>query len=100
MAPWARRGFRWYLAVIVVGLLVAWAESSSIRQLFHDLRVQASTAVVQGQTSRTETRTNLLSLATLTTAAPFYVLVLIWQYRAASTARLLSSPPPTRPASG
>lgn len=92
MAPWARRGFRWYVVVIAVGLLVAWAQSSSVRQLFHDLRVQASSGVVQDQISRTETGTNLLSLVTLTVAAPFYVLVLIWQYRAASTARLLSLP--------
>lgn len=90
VAPWAKRAFRWYVAVIAVGLLVAWAESSTFRQLFHDLRVHASTGVVQDQISRTATHTNLLSLATLTVAAPFYVLLLIWQYRAASTARLLS----------
>jgi Domain of unknown function (DUF4328) len=92
MAPWARRAFRWYVAVIAVGLLVAWAQSSTFRQLFHDLRVQASSGVVQDQFSRTAGDTNLLSLVTLTMTAPFYVLVLIWQYRAASTARLLSLP--------
>jgi len=92
MAPWATRAFRWYVVVIAVGLLVAWAESSSFRQLFHDLRVQASTGVVQDQISRTATDANLLSLATLTVATPFYVLVLVWQYRAASTARHLSLP--------
>jgi hypothetical protein len=92
MAPWARRGFRWYVAAIAVGLLVAWAQSSTFRQLFHDLRVQASSGVVQNQFSHTATDTNLLSLVTLAMAAPFYVLVLIWQFRAASTARLLSLP--------
>lgn len=92
MAPWATRAFRWYVAVIAVGLLVAWAESSAFRQLFHDFRVQASNGVVQDQFSRTATDINLLSLVTLAMTAPFYVLVLIWQYRAASTARLLSLP--------
>jgi hypothetical protein len=91
-APWAARGFRWYVVVIAVGLLVAWAESSTFRQLFRDLRVQASSGVIQDQFSRTATDTNLWSLVTVTLAAPFYVLVLIWQYRAASTARLLSLP--------
>ncbi|HEY5097961.1 MAG TPA: DUF2510 domain-containing protein, partial [Acidimicrobiales bacterium] len=73
MAPWARRAFRWYVAVIAVGLLVAWAQSSTFRQLFHDLRVQASSGVVQDQFSRTAGDTNLLSLVTLTMTAPFYV---------------------------
>jgi hypothetical protein len=92
MAPWAKRAFVWYVVVIGAGLLVAWAQSSSFRQLFHDLRVEASTGVVQPQLNRSVTHTNLLGLATLAVTAPFYVLLLTWQYRAARTARLLHLP--------
>jgi hypothetical protein len=93
MTPWATRAFRWYVAVIAIGLLVAWAESSTFRQLLHDLRVQAPSGVVQDQFSRTATFTNLLSLVTLTMMAPFYILVLIWQHRGS-----LDGPPALVPA--
>lgn len=92
MAPWAERAFIWYPLVIVVGLLSAWAESSSFRQIFHALRIQASTGVAQPQVTDGVRTTNLGSLVTLVVAAPFYVLVLTWQYRAARTARLLHLP--------
>jgi len=86
------RAFRWYVAVAAVGLLTAWAESSALHQLFHELSAQASSGVVGDQFSRSVSRVDLLSLVTLTVAAPFYVPVLVWQYRAASTARLLGLP--------
>jgi hypothetical protein len=92
MAPWAQRAFVWYLVVMATGILVAWAESSSFRQIFHDLRVQASTGVVQPQLQRTANRADLFSLATVAVSAPFYVALLMWQYRAARTARLLWLP--------
>ncbi len=92
MAPWAERAFAWYLVVIAVGLLTAWAESSSFRQIFHALRVQASTGVTQPRVIDGVEKSNLLSVATLLVVTPFYVLLLIWQYRAARTARLLGLP--------
>jgi hypothetical protein len=92
MAPWAARAFVWYPVVIVTGLLLAWAESSSFRQIFHEIRVEASTGVAQPRLSGSVRNTNLLSGVLLVVTAPFYVLVLTWQYRAAKTARLLSLP--------
>ncbi len=100
MAPWAERGFAWYVVVIGVGLLLAWAESSSLRQIFHDIRVQTSTGVTQPQLSHSTTTTNLASVGVLVVTAPFYVLVLIWQYRAAKTARLLNLPAAHSPGLG
>lgn len=92
MAPWAERAFVWYPVVIVAGLLLAWAESSSFRQIFHALRIQASTGVAQPQVANGVRTTNLASVLTLVVSAPFYVLLLTWQYRAARTARLLYLP--------
>ncbi len=92
MAPWAKRAFVWYLLVIATEILLAWAERSSFRQIFHDIRTQASTGVVQPQIQQTTTRLDLLSPVSLAVSAPFYVLLLIWQYRAARTARLLWLP--------
>ncbi len=92
MAPWAKRAVVWYLVVIASGILLAWAESSSFRQIVHDLRVQASSGVVQPQIQRTATRLDLLSPVSLAVSAVFYVPLLIWQYRAARTARLLWLP--------
>ena len=92
VAPWAERAFVWYLVVVATGILVAWAESSSVRQIFHDLRVQTSTGVVQPQLQQTAARDDLLSLVTLAVSAPFYVALLMWQYRAARMARQLWLP--------
>ena len=44
--------------------------------------------------------TNLLGVATLVVTAPFYVLVLMWQYRAAKTARFLGLPAARSPGLG
>jgi hypothetical protein len=100
MAPWARRGFAWYVVVIASGLVLAWAESSSFRQIFHQLRVQTSTGVTQPQLSSSVRNSDLLSVVTLLVTAPFYALVLIWQYRAAKTARLLNLPAAHSPGLG
>ncbi len=99
MAPWAKRGFAWYVVVVAAGLLLAWAESSSFRQIFHQLRVQTSTGVTQPRLN-SSVRNNLLGLVTLVLTAPFYVLVLIWQYRAATTARLCNLPAARSPGLG
>ncbi len=100
MTPWAQGGFAWYVVVVATGLLLAWAESSSFRQILHEFRVQASTGVTQPQLSTSLRNTNLLSVVTVVVAAPFYVLVLIWQYRAAKTARLLNLPAAHSPGLG
>jgi hypothetical protein len=100
MAPWARRAFAWYVVVIATGLLLAWAERSSMRQIFHELRVQSSTGVAQPGLNRSVGRTDLLSVANLVVIAPFYVLLLMWQYRAAKTARLLDLPAAHSPGLG
>ncbi len=92
MAPWGERAFAWYVVVVAVGLLVAWSESSHFRQVFHQLRVQASTGVAPAGLHSSVLRTDLLGLVNLAVAAPFYVGVLLWQHRAATTARRLGLP--------
>jgi hypothetical protein len=100
MAPWARRAFAWYVIVIASGLLLAWAERSSMRQIFHELRVQESTGVAQPGVSGSVGRTDLLSVVNLVVITPFYIVVLVWQYRAAKTARLLALPAAHSPGLG
>ncbi len=92
MTPWAERAFAWYAVVVAVGLLVAWSESSHFRQVFHELRVQASTGVAPTGLHSSVLRTDLLGLVNLAVAAPFYVGVLMWQHRAATMARRLGLP--------
>jgi hypothetical protein len=98
-AVWARRAFTGYPVVIVVGMLAAWAGSSSLRHTLHQLRVQMDS----GATATTHVQTaspNPLGLVNLALFAGFYIFVLIWQYQAASTARLLGLPAVRTPGLG
>jgi hypothetical protein len=79
-APWARIAFVSYPVIVVVWLLIAWAESSILREVFHSLRVQLQTGVIQPVN---ETRTNELNLLGL-----------------AKTAQLLSLPAKRTPGLG
>ena len=97
--PWARRVLVAYLAVIVGAILVAWADSSRVREQFHALRVQMQTGVVQNGVGQT-TDLNLYSLLLLALEAAVYVLFLIWQYQAAKTAQLLLLPARRSPGLG
>lgn len=90
-APWARRGLLCYPAVIAVGALVAWGTSSPFHQLVHDIRVQSTTGVAQ-TTPGLSLDANLFSLANLVLSALFYVPFLLWQFQAATAARLLFLP--------
>ena len=96
--PWARRALAGYLAVILVGLLAAWAERSAIRQLVHNIDVERQTGVVQDQALPSDL--NLLTLLNLVLIAPFYILFLRWQFEAAKTAQFLSVPARRSPGLG
>jgi hypothetical protein len=85
--PWARRAFCLYLAVVVLMLIGAWAQRSQLRDLFHMFRVEIDTGVRQ-PTNRTAGFSGFTSLALLV-EIPFYVLTLVWQYRAARAARCM-----------
>jgi hypothetical protein len=99
-APWAKRALAGYLLVIVVTALLAWAESSTLREVFHNLRIQVDTGVVQSQTNNNSATLNLFSLLNLMVEVPVYVLFLTWQYKAAVTARLLRIPARRSPGLG
>ena len=98
-APWARRVVYLYVVVVGIGLLQAWASSANFRLFFHNVRLQEQFGgpVPQYHQSPTSSRLSLLSLAV---AAVYYVLFLIWQYRAAQTARTLSLPARRSPTLG
>ncbi len=99
--PWAKRALVAYLAVIVVELLVAWAERSLLRELIHNIRVQQQTGVVQNQALPVvPADLNLLSLLNLVFVVPFYVFLLRWQFQAAATARFLFLPARRSPGLG
>jgi hypothetical protein len=98
-APWARRSIYLYVVVIGIGLLQAWAASANLHLFFHNIRIQEQIGgpVPQYHQSPDSSRLSLLSLAV---AVVYYVLVLIWQYRAAETARMLSLPARRSPTLG
>ncbi len=100
IAPWARIAFVSYPVILVVSLLIAWAESSILREVFHSLRVQLRTGVIKPVDETRTTELNLLSLVDLAVSAPFLVLVPVWQYHAAKTAQLLSLPARRSPGLG
>ncbi len=101
VAPWARRAFFYYPVVVVAGLVVAWAEGSILRQTLHMLRVDMQPGVTRIQTDTSRLNLlNLLSLVDLVVSAPFFVLVLVWQYHAARTAQLLGLPASRSPGLG
>jgi Domain of unknown function (DUF4328)/Protein of unknown function (DUF2510) len=98
-APWARRVVYLYVVVIGIGMLQAWASSANFRLFFHNVRIQEQIGgpVPQYHQSPTSSRLSLLSLAV---AAVYYVLFLIWQYRAAQTARTMALPARRSPTLG
>jgi hypothetical protein len=98
-APWAKRALAGYLLLIVVTALGAWAESSTLREILHNIRVQIDTGVVQSQTNQSA-NLNLFSVLDLAVEAPVYLLFLTWQYKAAVTARLLQIPARRSPGLG
>ncbi len=84
--PWARLALVTYLAALAVGLLVAWAESSHVRELFHEIHVQLQTGVAQNSLAQ-QSDVNGYTFVNLVVLAPFYILFLRWQFQAAKTAR-------------
>jgi hypothetical protein len=98
-APWARRVTYLYVVVIGIGMLQAWAASANFRLFFHNIRIQEQTGgpVPQYHQSPASSRLSLLSLAV---AVVYYVVLLMWQYRAAKTARMLSLPARRSPTLG
>ncbi len=98
-APWAKRALLWYLVYVIGGLLIIWAEASTFRDIFHNLRVQMDTGVVQAQNANVGA-IDLLNLLLVSVEAPFYILLLIWQFHAAKTAQLLYLPAAHSPGLG
>jgi hypothetical protein len=90
-APWATPALFGYVVIAALSLLGAWAEGSSFRSLFDNLRTQAQTGVAHLQ-STPSLRIDELGLLTLAIEVPVFVLLLTWQYRAAKTARSLFLP--------
>jgi hypothetical protein len=88
-APWARRAFFGYLLILAFAGLFAWAVSAPLHQIIHSLQVQARTGIQQPLQTTQTTQLNLLSGLSLLVEVPFYVLILMWQYKAAKTAQLL-----------
>ena len=91
-AVWAR----WVLPLYVLGaglaVLSAWWSSARSREIFHQIRVQIDTGVVQHINTAQPARVALLNLLILALNVVFYVFFLRWQFRAAKTARLLLLP--------
>jgi hypothetical protein len=98
-APWAKWALAGYLLLVVVTALAAWAESSTFREVFHNIRVQIDTGVVQSQTNQSATL-NLVGVLNLAVEVPVYLLFLMWQYKAAVTAQLLRIPARRSPGLG
>ena len=98
-APWARRVIYLYVVVIGIGLLQAWAASAGIHLLFHNIRIQEQTGVTAPPYHQSPD-SGRLSLLSLAAAVAYYVFFLIWQYRAAETARMLSLPARRSPTLG
>lgn len=89
--PWARWAVLAYVVALALGMLSSWAESSSLREMIHTIRVQMQTGIVQNPQTQSA-RFNLYSLLELMLLAPFYILFLRWQFQAAKTARGLFLP--------
>ena len=90
-APWARRVVVCYVVFTVLGFLGAWKQSPQIHQAFHDLRVQLDNGGRQYQ-YHAHSSLNAFTVIGFPFEAAFYVVVLMWQFQAAKTARLLNLP--------
>jgi hypothetical protein len=99
--PWAKRALLAYLAVIVINAAIVWATEAALQSFNHQVRYQFDNL---------GTHTNLTlnlpawyrivtGLGELVTIAGL-VLFLVWQSRAAQTARLLGYPATRSPALG
>jgi hypothetical protein len=96
-APYGQLAFIGWVLVIAAGLLIAWATSSEYRAFFHAVRVQIDT-----HSPTTTNRVHVPQIGYLVTLVqvPAYVGMLIWQFRAAKTARNLGWPAKHSPALG
>jgi hypothetical protein len=98
---WALRAIPVYVVCQVAAQALQWGNRTNLRDSFHRLRVQIDTGVVQqhanlnGSPGR-QAASDLLVLA----AGAAAILFLVWQYRAAGTARQLSLPAAHSPAMG
>jgi hypothetical protein len=91
-AVWAKRVLPLYVLRVGIAILVAWSTSANIRQIYDQIRTQVRTGVYQQIKPIHSGRTQLLDIVVLAADVAFYVFFLIWQFRAAKTARLLSLP--------
>jgi hypothetical protein len=98
-APWARRVVYLYVVIIGVGMLQAWAASANLHLFIHDIRIHEQTGGPAPQFHQSP-GSGVLSLLSIAAAVVYYVLFLMWQYRAAETARMLSLPTRRSPVLG
>ena len=89
--PWARWAVLAYVVALGLNMLSSWAESPSLREMIHTIRLQMQTGIVQNPQVQSA-RFNLYGLLELALLAPFYILFLRWQFQAAKTARGLFLP--------
>jgi hypothetical protein len=101
MAPWAVRAMFVYPLVRIISTIRAWATRADTRRSYHDLRVLFDTGHAPVRT-RTPASPGTASLLLLIVALSIgtYVVFLIWQHRAATTARFLGLPAAHSPALG
>jgi hypothetical protein len=101
MVPWAKRTLLAYLVVKAASLSLAWASRTTIRRSFDDLRTLFDTGRVPAH--RVATAAPGLTATRYLVAAVgigVVVLFLIWQHRAATTARSTGLPATHSPAMG
>ncbi len=98
-APWARRAFAGFVVVFALHLAANWSEATWFRQLSHTIRVDFDTGRTHRGPTLSGTTHTLIWLSLLLEVAVF-VSVLLWQFRAARTARLLGLPASLSPGLG
>jgi hypothetical protein len=100
MAPWAK----WSMALLLVGRVLslwsAWASRTFLRSEFHQIRVAFENGVVQTHPKASDPAEVALRYLALVVGGGAYVLFLVWQYRAANTARALGLPAQRSPGLG
>lgn len=98
-APWARRAFFGFVLIGVATVLGAWADSAGIRHIFHTIQVANQEGVTPPRATL-PARDNLIGPVELLLEVPTYVLLLMWQFKAAYTARMLRLPARRSPGLG
>lgn len=95
-APYGQLGFVLLFLAIGIGLLITWTTSHQYRAYFDALRVQANSHHWTSHLGHPPFAAYLVFVVQI----PAYIGLLIWQFRAAKTARILGLPAKHSPALG